>query len=87
MLFVGQVFDDLLEASAEAGAIDRIDIGQLESQLQLIHCELQIADLRELLAESSVRMQEIAYVQETRAVSWAWPGAGEVGRGRSDRSI
>jgi hypothetical protein len=38
--------------------------------------ELRISDVREVLAASSVRMQEIAHVQKTRAQSWAWPGAG-----------
>ncbi len=38
--------------------------------------DLKVRDVRELLAESSVRIQEVQFVTDVRRISWFMPGAG-----------
>jgi hypothetical protein len=79
------------ERSGEAMRVERADLAlrELSSLLQAREGaalgELRIRDVRDLLAEASVRMQEVQFLGDVRHASLWMPGAGHIKAGDGGR--
>jgi hypothetical protein len=59
--------------------------GLLEARQGATLGDLKVRDIRDLLAEASVRMQEVQFIGETRMLSFVMPGAGHFKAGDNGR--